>query len=351
MEKTWNKIKAIIPGFMVALIIALISKLLTTYVSALKSLGAAAIAIFIGMFVGNVFLHQKVFAPGYKYSESTLLSYSIVLLGATLNVPTLLQLGVGGFVYVILQMIVTIIGTIFIGKALGFGQNFTYLMATGNGVCGSSAIGAVAPVIDADDKEKGITITIVNVTGIVLMFLMPIIAHFVYRNAIMRTSALIGGNLQSVGQVVASSTMVNLAEGSHELEVVEKFSLIFKILRVILLVAVVLLFGHLKSKNNDEIIEEEIEAEKQGKVSVPWYVIGFFITCALYSLKIIPQPLSDFCKTFSSYLEIIALAAIGLRVNIKELVAQGKKVTLYALGVGTLQVISALILIGLLVKN
>ena len=205
MEKTWNKIKAIIPGFMVALIIALISKLLTTYVSALKSLGAAAIAIFIGMFVGNVFLHQKVFAPGYKYSESTLLSYSIVLLGATLNVPTLLQLGVGGFVYVILQMIVTIIGTIFIGKALGFGQNFTYLMATGNGVCGSSAIGAVAPVIDADDKEKGITITIVNVTGIVLMFLMPIIAHFVYRNAIMRTSALIGGNLQSVGQVVALS--------------------------------------------------------------------------------------------------------------------------------------------------
>ncbi len=51
-------------------------------------------------------------------------------------------------------------------------------MASGNAVCGSSAIGATVPVVNATDKEKGIAVTIVNVTGIFLMFLLPIISQF-----------------------------------------------------------------------------------------------------------------------------------------------------------------------------
>ena len=41
------------------------------------------------------------------------------------------------------------------------------------------------------------------------MFLLPIIAQFLYKHSLMPTSALIGGTLQSVGQVVASGAMVN----------------------------------------------------------------------------------------------------------------------------------------------
>ncbi len=36
------------------------------------------------------------------------------------------------------------------------------MMAGGNAVCGSSAIGAIAPAIQADDEEKGQIITFVN---------------------------------------------------------------------------------------------------------------------------------------------------------------------------------------------
>ena len=34
------------------------------------SLGAGTIAIFLGMLVGNLFLGQKVFQKGYKFSET-----------------------------------------------------------------------------------------------------------------------------------------------------------------------------------------------------------------------------------------------------------------------------------------
>lgn len=336
-NKVLKDIKEIIPGFIVALVVGLTSMMLANIV---PNVGAATISIFLGMFVGNVFLGQEVFQKGYKFSETDLLSYSIVLLGATLSISTLMDLGFNAILFVILQMSVTIVGALYIGKKLGFGDNFRYLMAAGNAVCGSSAIAATAPVIDADDKDKGIVITIVNVTGIFLMFLLPFLAGKLYNHETVQTSALIGSTLQSVGQVVAGGAMVN--------EPVKDLSTIFKIVRVVLLVAVVFLFGHLKNKSNKDIIEEEVKDAKGGNVKVPWYVLGFFITCILFSINIISPDVSAFCKQLSNKFEVIALAAIGLKVNIKHLMKQGKAVSLYGLFVGSLQVVAATILIGIL---
>lgn len=337
MTSVVKNIKSILPGFIVALIVALSSMFLAKFVPAL---GAAPIAIFLGMFVGNIFLNQKVFQRGYKYSESDLLSYSIVLLGATLSISTISEIGLNGVIFIVLQMTATIIGALYIGKKLGFAQNFRFLMASGNAVCGSSAIAATAPVIDADDNDKGIAITIVNVTGIVLMFLLPLLGDILYKNDTLHTSAIIGGILQSMGQVVASGAMVN--------EGVKDLSTIFKIVRIIFLVVVVFVFGHLKNKTNKEIAVEEVEDVKNRKIKVPWYVIGFFIMCGLFSVNIISSDLSALCKEVSKVLEIIALAAIGLRVNIRELIKQGKNATLYAMFVGLVQIVSAVVLIGIL---
>ena len=54
------------------------------------------------------------------------------------------------------------------------------------------------------------------------------------------------------------------------------------------------------------------------------------------------------CKQLSNKFEIIALAAIGLRVNVRDLIKQGKAVSLYGLFIGSLQIITAIILIGIL---
>ena len=324
-NKILNETKDILPGLIVSISISLISMGLSKFA---PSLGAGTIAIFLGMLAGNLFLGQKVFQKGYKFSETNLLSYSIVLLGGTLSVTKLMELGFNGIFFVIIQ-----------GKKLGFSQNFRMLMASGNAVCGSSAIAATAPVIDASDEDKGIAITVVNITGIFLMFLLPVLSRYLYNHEAVRTSAMIGGTLQSVGQVVASGEMVN--------EHVKELATIFKIVRVILLVGVIFVLGHIKQKTNHEIVEEEISDVKKGKIKIPWYVIGFFITCALFTLNIISPEVSYLFKAISNKLEIIALAAIGLRVNLRELIKQGKSVSLYALFVGSLQVVTAIALISI----
>ena len=322
----------IIPGLIVSIIVSFISILLSKFI---PNIGAATISIFLGMVVGNLFLNQKVFEKGYRFSETNLLSVSIVLLGGTLNISALIQVGWSGILLIILQMSITIIAALFIGEKLGFSENFRFMMASGNAVCGSSAIAATAPIIKADDKEKGIVITIVNVTGIFLMFLLPLISKFLYNQEVINTSAMIGGTLQSIGQVVASGAMVN--------ENVKDLATIFKLIRVIFLVIVVLILAHLKYRKNDN----DIDNSNKIKIKVPWYVIGFFITCTLCSVKLIPNGLSHVFKELSNKLEIIALAAIGLKVNIKDLIKQGKAASLYGLFIGLAQIISVIILIYL----
>ncbi|MCQ8211986.1 putative sulfate exporter family transporter [Cetobacterium somerae] len=339
----FNTTKKIIPGLLICILIAQLGVFLGKFV---PSIGGAPLAIFLGLIAGNTFAKSNIFASGSKFSESDLLSYSIVLLGGTLSINTILQLGFSGIAFILLQMALTIALTMFIGKKLGFSKHFRALMASGNAVCGSSAIGASSPVINAEDNDKGISITIVNLTGTLLMFALIPIAGFLYNFDTIETSALIGGILQSVGQVIAAGSMVN-----HQ---VLEMATIFKIVRIVFLVIVVLWLS--REFNNKELemdtefaLEEEAYSKKKSNISVPWYIIGFFVLCILFSFGLIPAEVSKTFKMISSKFEIVALAGIGMRVNISELVKQGPKASLYGLLVGLGQIVIAVTLIKIFI--
>lgn len=331
ISKKASKAWGILPGLIVCIFIAILGKAIGAYI---PSLGSASITIGLGIIYGNSLGNKEIFHKGTKFAESDLLSYSIVLLGGTLSAQTLMKLGFSGVAFIALQMMITIIFALFIGKKLGFSQNFSLLMASGNAVCGSSAIGATAPVVGASSDEKVITITIVNVTGTVLMLLLPFIANIVFSNELIKTSALIGGILQSVGQVVASGSMVN--------ESVKDLATLFKIVRIIFLVFVILSFGKIKKSTS---LSNVNFTGKKPKFQIPWYVTGFFIMCFLFTFGFFSLGISNLFKLVSSNFEIVALAGIGMRVDFRKLIKEGYKAIVYAIGIATVQIISALVLI------
>ena len=332
-----GKILDILPGLLVCVAISIVSKLIGRFI---PSLGAATISIFLGIIIGNTIGKHDRLNAGTKFSESTLLSISVVLLGATIKIGTLMSLGLRGILFIILQMSITIISTIFIGKAMNFSQDFSLLMASGNSVCGSSAIASTAPVIHAHSKDKGIAITMVNVTGTVLMILLPLLTAFLYGNEVNQTSAMLGGILQSVGQVVAAGSMVS--------EEVKDLATIYKIVRIIFLVFVVLILASMKQRNTEKVRSAANDAgnqSHQSRIKIPWYIIGFFLACAIYSFQLITQNISLKIKELDNFLEIIALAGIGMRVNIVDLLKQGAKTSLYCLFIAMIQILSAILLI------
>lgn len=328
-----NTIKSYFPGLLLASCVALISKGIALI---FPSLGAATFAILIGIFLGNTFFKSSIYANGTKFSESNLLAYSIVLLGGTITFQTISLLGGHGLLFIMLQMTGTIFAAIYLGRKLAFSQNIRLLMASGNAVCGSSAIASTAPVIDANEEDRGLTITIVNLMGTVLMLILPLISLFLYQQDTLKSSALIGGVLQSVGQVVASGSMVNPE--------ILAMAMIFKIVRILFLVVVVYAFGRYKQKTTTMIQKQS----SKKMVKIPWYVIGFFIVCFFRSIGFIPEFASSLMHSISSWFEIIALAGIGLRLNFSHLLKQGNRLIVYGLTLGTVQVLLAMALISLL---
>jgi len=335
------KVKGILPGLGVSIVIAVISQGLARLVPAL---GAATIAILLGIVGGNTFLKQPQLGRGTKFSESKLLEYSVMLLGATMTVQTIGKIGGWGVAFILCQMTITIVGALWLGKRLGFSQSIRLLMAGGNAVCGSSAIASIAPVIEADEDDKGTVITLVNLMGTVLMLTLPILGTAIFGTSVILKGALIGGTLQSVGQVVAAASMVN--------QTTVQFATIFKIMRIMMLVVVVLIFGRIhKRAIENELAEDAVVSGNGNGHWLPWYVAGFLILCAINSLVTLPAFVGATAHTISSWFEIIALAAIGLRLNLINFLKAGKRLALYGLGVGSVQVVSALILITALLRH
>ncbi|MBO0468741.1 putative sulfate exporter family transporter [Enterococcus plantarum] len=327
---------AIFPGLVTAFVVAVISKISAIW---LPTLGAATIAILLGILLGNTFLKQPVLEKGTKIAEGKLLEFSVVLLGATVTFQTIAQIGISGALFVLLQMSITIVASYLLGKKMQFSDNMSLLMAGGNAVCGSSAIASITPAIHAKEEEKGQIITLVNLLGTILMLLLPIIGSLIYGSDILTKSALIGGILQSVGQVVASASMVNG-------QVVE-LAMLFKIMRIMMLVVVVYWFGRFKQQKSESSATIET-TPKQKKSALPWYVVGFVLFCIFNSLVHLPTQFSATAHFFSGWFEITALAAIGLRLDFQKFFKEGKRFLIYGLSVGVIQVFLAIVLISLL---
>ena len=323
------------PGFLACLVIGLIAQGIAKFV---PSVGAALFAIGIGMVCGNTFLNKPCMDAGTKFSERSLLEYSIVLTGATLVLSDIAAVGLSGVGFIACQMVLTITAAYLIGRRFGFGRRFCLLMGAGNAVCGSSAIATVSPVVGADSKDKGISITIVNVTGTVLMVLLPVITGLVYNHAMLPTTAMIGGVMQSIGQVIASAGLVGP-------EFVPDAT-IFKIIRIVFIVFVALVFSRLNPEEEGGLFAGG-KAAGGVKAGVPWFIIGFFIMAVLNTLGVIPPVLSLAAKQISGQFEIIALAAIGMRVKFRDLVKEGPRALGYGLSVGVCQMLFALGLIRL----
>ncbi|MGM0109177.1 YeiH family protein [Enterococcus sp. AZ172] len=329
--------RKILPGLLLAFSVAVISRLLGPFV---PQLGAGTIAILLGIVLGNTLFKQPELAVGTKFAESKLLECSVFLLGATVTIQTIAQIGIKGVTFVLLQMTVTILGAYFIGKKLLFSDTFSLMMAGGNAICGSSAIASIAPVIHADKEEKGQVITLVNLLGTVMMLTLPFLGLQLFGDQLIEKSALIGGTLQSVGQVVAGASLLDAS--------VVQFAMLFKIMRIMMLVVVVFLFEKFMTKKQPAVSSTYTPKNHKRKMPLPWYVLGFLIVCLINSFFTIPHVIDQSASFISGWFEVTALAAIGLRLDFAKFMKEGKRFLTYGLTVGLLQTIMALFFIWLI---
>jgi len=322
----WESITEKLPGLILAIIIAFIGRYLAGWI---PNLGGVTVAILLGMIIGNIFDLGGKYAIGIRFAEKKILSLAIMLMGLKLELSVLGELGFSAIIVIVIMVFSTIGMGVLFGRLLGLSPSFSTLLGVGNGICGSSAIAAVAPIVSKEEDEIGLSIGVVNLLGTIGIFLLPLLVHLLKLEEA-SSGLMIGGTLQAVGQVVAAGFSIN--------EEIGRLATVVKMGRILMLAPVVLLFTF-SNRGND--------LDSKGKLSLPIFIIGFFIFSLLGSLGIIPEVISGFLKSLSKVLLIIAMAGIGLKIKLSSLLKQGPK----ALLVGGCIFLGQLLLMTFLIKS
>lgn len=328
------KIKSnMISGIIVTLILSIISKFLAHF---LPFLGAEGIAMLLGILLGNTLLKQQLFAPGMRWAEKYPIEIGIALMGLTVTLRTIEQLKLHGILFILLQMTLTIVVVLWLGgRIFKVSRKSAMLMGAGNAVCGSSAIASVSPAIGATDDQRRTAVATVSITGVVLLLLLPVIGPYLVGHNNILLGALVGGVVQSVGQVVGTAALIN--------PTVVTYATLFKMLRIILLTVVVIIFSRMSQKQ-----QANTTTISPKGIKIPWFIIAFVLLLIVNSFIALPHTVTSGAKDISSFFGIVNLAGIGLNLKINTIKKAGGKFLAYGLVTGLIQVILAVILIRIL---
>jgi uncharacterized membrane protein YadS len=83
----------------------------------------------------------------------------------------------------------------------------------------------------------------------------------------------------------------------------------------------------------------ENKTSERIKVKIPWYIYGFLLITAFVSILEIPIELIEWNEWFGKIALTVAMAAIGLNVNLKELLISGKKGLLFGFIIFIIQLV------------
>lgn len=330
-----KKIIKMLPGIALSLVIAAIAKGLEILEdkAGLHFIGASVIALFIGMLVNAFYKPNAVTSSGIKFTSKKILKFAIILLGASLDLSTVLTVGRFSLT-VMLFTLATCFGLgALIGKALGLNWKTSSLINAGTGICGGSAIAAIAPVIEATDMDIAYGLSATFLFDTVMIVVFPLLGR-----AMGLSDAAFG---LWAGTAVNDTSSV-VATGYAFSEAAGDFATMVKLTRTLAIIPAVLVFAaiqlHLKKKAQAENPGVKVRLSK----IFPWFILGFLAMSALTSLGLIPAAVASVLKTVSKFLMVAALAAIGLNTDFRSLCRSGAKPMLHGFIVSVLVVLVAI---------
>src|SRR5207249_6871017 len=111
------------------------------------------LAILIGLAVSLVRRPAPSAVPGISFASSVLLQLAIVLLGTTLALGQILRVGARSLPVMLGTLAAALAGAAVIGRLLAVSPRLRALIGVGTGICGASAIAAIAGIVEATSAE------------------------------------------------------------------------------------------------------------------------------------------------------------------------------------------------------
>lgn len=289
------------------------------------------LAILLGVAIAAIWDVPEQFAPGIDFSARTLLELAVCLIGVAIDTQLLRSAGPWLIAGVIGIVAVSLVATYGIARLAGLHHRLAVLLAAGNSICGNSAIAAVAPVIGAEPEEVASAISFTAVLGVLVVLLLPLLVGPAGLTS-PQYGIVAGLTVYAVPQVLAATLPVSVAAGA--------MATLVKLMRVLLLGPLVIGLG-IASRRSANVPRTQL---------VPWFIVGFIVVAALRSFGVLAPAAIDAIRALATILTIIAMAALGLGVDVRALRRSSVRVvSVVCLSLVILCVMSVLLARGLAV--
>lgn len=298
-----------------------------------RPISAAMIAIFAGVAIRNLYPVRDSITEGCKSLVKKTIPATIVLTGAGLNLMLIPTVGIRALAITVACIAVATASAYYIGRLLGLWPKTALLIGAGTAICGNSAIVAVAPLIDAADEDVTLSVGAVNLLGLLMMFLLPV-AGGLLRMKEEAFGVWAGTSIHAVPQVVAAGFEYGQKAGT--------VATLVKLARVTLLAPYMILLMLVYSRKRSQVTVHYSRL-------VPPFVWGFLAVALLNTAGLIPGfqfhvaswvggghdfnlPAASLLGEAGNILLALAMAAMGLEVDIRRLAKVGGPAIVTAVG-------------------
>lgn len=244
-----------------------------------------------------------------------MLAWSVIGLGAGMNLVVVFRVGLHGFGYTALGIACAFLVGTLLGKRLGVAEDTSLLVTVGTSICGGSAIAAVAQAIRARDHDVSMALAAVFLLNSIALLTFPAAGHALGLSqeafglwsalAIHDTSSVVGAASQYGAQALEVATATKLA-------------------RALWIVPVTIVVAMERSRRRGAA------DASRGKAKRPWFIAGFVLMAALVTYVPALHPAGPVVAAVAQRLLVVTLFLIGLGLSREALRSLGVRPLLQA---------------------
>jgi len=217
------------------------------------------IALFMGLVIALTIGHP--YLQHNRKATNYLLKISVIGLGFGMNINDAMQAGKQGIMFTVVSILGTILFGVLLGWLLKIEKKTAYLVSSGTAICGGSAIAAIAPVIQADERSISVSLGIVFILNSIALFVFPLIGHQLSLTqhqfglwcaiAIHDTSSVVGAASKYGAEALQVATTVKLMRALWIIPLALASAFVFK--------------------------------NKSKKINIPWFIGGYILAMVAFT--------------------------------------------------------------------
>ncbi|QXW31815.1 putative sulfate exporter family transporter [Aeromonas sanarellii] len=321
-----SRVRELAPGMAVSLVVAAAATFLSEHYGAPVLL----FALLLGMAL-NFLSAEGSCKEGIAFTARSVLRIGVALLGMRITLGQIAELGWMPVVLVVTLVVVTIGLSVVVAKAMGFQRLFGMLTGGATAICGASAALALAASLpNHPQKERATLFTVIGVSVLstLAMITYPMIARF-FELTPVEAGVFLGATIHDVAQVVGAGYSMSTETGD--------VATVVKLMRVAMLLPVIVAAAMItRMQGADGALDKRPPL-------LPMFAVGFLVLACINSTGWVPALVQSGVNDLSRWCLVIAIAAIGMKTQLKELASVGIKPIL--LMVGETAFLAALVLV------